>query len=99
VNKADGMLKSGDNRAAVLLYDRSIKIYDRLLKREGRKELSANLAHAFMNKGAAVSRLGDRRAAAPLYDRAIEIYERLVNHEGRKELAQNLAILYKNKKG
>jgi tetratricopeptide (TPR) repeat protein len=86
-----------DVPGAVALYDRAIAIYERLVEREGQKELSNLLAAAYMNKAVAVSDLGDKQAAVALYDRAIAIRERLVEREGRRELANDLAAAFLNK--
>jgi lipopolysaccharide biosynthesis regulator YciM len=79
------------------LYDRALAIYDRLVEREGRREVSNDLAMAFINKATAVSALGDKGAAVGVYDRALAIYERLVDRVRAARGVQRLATAYVNK--
>ena len=95
-NKASAVHALGNYRAAVELYDRAIKIRERLVNQEGRRELANDLAATYTSKAHAVGDIGDNRAME-LCDRAIKIRERLVNQEGRRELADDLAMTYRIK--
>jgi len=82
---------AGDTLGEIAMYDKAIKIRERLVHQQGRRELANDLAWCYNNKGNAVRALGDNRAAVALYEKAIEIRERLVHQEGRRELAGDLA--------
>ena len=82
---------------AIVLYDKAIRIQERLINEEGSRELANDLAMTYMNKGIGIGALGDHKGAVSVYDQAIAIRERLVNVEGRLELANDLAIAYTNK--
>ncbi len=88
---------SGDDQGAIAEYERSIGIYERLVKTESRSELANDLAYAYMNKATVIHTIGNNTAAIGLYDQALEIWERLVKKDDRHELANNLAKLYANK--
>jgi WD40 repeat protein/serine/threonine protein kinase len=92
-NNANAVGDSGDVWGAVDLYDRPIKILERLVNVEGRRELSNILASIYADKAIAFMKLGDNPAALASYDRAIEIFKRLVNIEGRREFAEELERL------
>ncbi len=97
MNKASAVVRIGDNRLALGLYDRAIEIREQLVNTEDRHELANDLATLYLNKAVAVRNLGDNQAAVDLFDRAIEILERLVNADSRRELVNQLALLYQNK--
>jgi tetratricopeptide (TPR) repeat protein len=97
MNKASAVVRIGDNRTALGLYNRAIEIREQLVNAEGRRELANDLATLYMNKAVAVRNLGDNREAVSLYDRGIEILERLVKGDGRRELVHHLALVYMNK--
>ena len=61
----------GDPPAALVLYDRAIATFERLVEREGRGSWPANLAMVYATKAAVVQELGDLPAAVELFDRAI----------------------------
>jgi hypothetical protein len=85
-----------DQPGAVVEYDRTIAIYDRLTKCEGQSELAHELAKACIGKGTALRAQKDLHNAVRLYERARTIQEGLVEREGQSEFASDLATACMN---
>jgi len=75
----------------------AIRIYERLIRREGRKELRNDLAMAYNNRGLALRGQGNLTAAVADFARAVEIYETLVSKQKRKDLRNELAVTYNSR--
>jgi hypothetical protein len=67
-NKALALAKLGQVRAALPFYDRAIAIFERLVKMEGRAELTTYLAMVYQNKAAALRQLGQLRPLHTVLD-------------------------------
>ncbi len=88
---------SHERERVIATFDQAIAMMERLVKKEGRRELASNQARIYMNKAVSLDSIGELKPAIALYDQAIEIYERLVKVEGRWDLAGSLANTYENK--
>ena len=62
-NKALVNLSAGDPPGALAAYDSGIQIFERLVNREGWRELANFLATCYTSKAIAVTALGDNREA------------------------------------
>ena len=78
------------------LYECALRVYQHLVKEEGRVELENYLAMALVNKGNALQDWGRLMEAISCFDDAIVRYRRLVE-EGRVELENDLAGALMNK--
>lgn len=74
---------------------RSVVIYEDLVERQGRTDLTSALAAACLTFADALEDHGDRTEAAKLVDRAIALYESLSDRTS--DLVRNLAIIYERK--
>lgn len=95
--KANSLMKLGDNLGAIGLYDRAIGVHERWANVKDLANDLGDVYSIYNSKAVALMKLGDNRAAVALHDRSIEILERLVNFESRRELADGLANAYMNK--
>ena len=86
-----------DFKGAVVLYDKSIVIWRRLVEQDGRRDIANNLATALNNKANVLKAMGNMAGALLLYDQCVEIRRRLVEQEGRRELASDWATALANK--
>ena len=73
-----------------------VAILERLVEKEGRLELSNDLASAYLAKSITVRDLGDMKSAVAYCDRAIAIWERQLE-QGDAESAEDLARVYWDK--
>lgn len=96
-NKGIALNSLGRFDEAIVEYDKSIKIRERLVKAENRQALANDLAMIYINKGVTLMNLSRLDEAIVEYDKSIEIYERLVKAENHQALANKLAKTYGNK--
>lgn len=77
-----------DHRLAQESFTQAASLLDRLVEREGRRDLGSQQAKAHLNRALAMLEDGtDREQILPSFDRGIAILTRLVNEDGRHDLA------------
>lgn len=77
--------------AALENFDKTIQILNEMVAKEGRTELSNDLAMVYLNRAVALKNMDKLEESLAVYAKAIEIWERLVKNEARLELNANMA--------
>ena len=93
MNKAVAVMELRDSRSALVLYDRAIEIYERLVHREGRRELVGNLAFVKANRAGTLIHLGEVATGVKEGRETAEVLRAEVARTGRADLQQQLVWL------
>ena len=93
MNKANAVSDLGDKRGAVVLYDQTIAILERLVKQEGRRELVGDLAWVAANRSVVLIALGERARGLEEMRSAQRMLEAEIARTGRADLRQVLRWL------
>ena len=89
-----GGLRRGKLVADIAVYEEARFVFERLVKKRGTKDLTANLAILCMEAAGVHATADDWPGALALYDQAIAVFERMLTVEGFDELTNDLARAY-----
>jgi serine/threonine protein kinase/tetratricopeptide (TPR) repeat protein len=82
---------------ALDLFEQATALWQRLIYRDRRQELTPNLVRTHLARASALRSLGENQEAIAFCDQVINLWQRLDNRRARHELREDLAAAYLNK--